>query len=507
MKTKKQIDRLFREQFKDFDATPPPEAWENIKARLQEKKKERKVIPLFWLRATGVAALFALFFSVGNHFFNFNENNHITVEEDSFKKEHPDNNNLLENHLQNNTDKTFVSNENEIINTSEGKNNNEKKNNTISNKQAVKKSIANNPIKKDKSEVETNNSKTYNAIANSQKENQTKGKNSSAVENSTSNKKEAIAVVKNQNETNKLENKETIKNIKQSEKSIEEVGIAKTEEESVKESNKKSLIEYLKEKEVEEELLANTDNSFDERWAVSPNFAPLYYNTFGDGSSIDTQFSNNSKSGDVNYGYGVQVSYAINDKLSVRTGLNKVDLSYVTNNIEFVGAGIDQGLSSINYGNSSNIILVGTVGSLNTDSEFPIVDGNGTVIIPRNGNAIPGSMTQSIDYFEIPLELKYGLVNKRFGVNLIGGMSTLLLNNNEISVQSSGFKTIIGEANNLNDLSFSTNVGIGLDYKISKRFIFNIEPMFKYQLNPYSDSNVNFKPYYLGVYSGFSYKF
>jgi hypothetical protein len=83
----------------------------------------------------------------------------------------------------------------------------------------------------------------------------------------------------------------------------------------------------------------------------------------------------------------------------------------------------------------------------------------------------------------------------------------LFLGNNEISVKADNFTDVLGEANNLSTVSFSTNVGLGLDYKLSKKFTFNIEPMFKYQLNPYTDSSVNFKPYYLGVYSGLSFKF
>ncbi|HZH70454.1 MAG TPA: hypothetical protein VFD80_08395, partial [Flavobacteriaceae bacterium] len=111
------------------------------------------------------------------------------------------------------------------------------------------------------------------------------------------------------------------------------------------------------------------------------------------------------------------------------------------------------------------------------------------------------------NYYEIPLELEYAIINTKFGVNLIGGVSTLFLGNNEISVKSENFSSALGEANNLSNVSFSTNVGLGLDYKLSQRFIFNMEPMFKYQINPYTDSSVNFKPYYLGVYSGLSFKF
>jgi len=42
---------------------------------------------------------------------------------------------------------------------------------------------------------------------------------------------------------------------------------------------------------------------------------------------------------------------------------------------------------------------------------------------------------------------------------------------------------------------------------MSSKFRLNVEPMFKYQLNPYTDSSVSFKPYYLGVYTGLSFKF
>ena len=83
----------------------------------------------------------------------------------------------------------------------------------------------------------------------------------------------------------------------------------------------------------------------------------------------------------------------------------------------------------------------------------------------------------------------------------------MFLGNNDVSVEAGDFSSTLGEANNLSSVSFTTNVGLGLDYKISKKFKFNVEPMFKYQLNPYSDSSVDFQPYYIGVYSGLSYKF
>lgn len=67
MKEQKNIDRLFQERFKDFEAHPSPEVWAKIKDRLDQKKK-RKVIPLWW-KLGGAAALLALLFFVGNLYF------------------------------------------------------------------------------------------------------------------------------------------------------------------------------------------------------------------------------------------------------------------------------------------------------------------------------------------------------------------------------------------------------------------------------------------------------
>ena len=45
-----------------------------------------------------------------------------------------------------------------------------------------------------------------------------------------------------------------------------------------------------------------------------------------------------------------------------------------------------------------------------------------------------------------------------------------------------------------------------VDYKISKSWYLNVAPMFKYQFNTYSGNSGNFRPYIIGVYSGFIIK-
>ena len=68
MNDKKHIDRLFQEKLKDFEAVPNDAIWESIKLKLHEKKRKRRVIPLWWQMA-GVAAVLALLFTIGNSIF------------------------------------------------------------------------------------------------------------------------------------------------------------------------------------------------------------------------------------------------------------------------------------------------------------------------------------------------------------------------------------------------------------------------------------------------------
>ncbi len=482
MKTKKQIDRLFKEQFKNLETAPPSSVWENIDAALEKRKNKKRVVPL-WYKLAGVAASLFIILSVGSLFFNSSEDSQITSEDSienvESKFSDPNSNSLKPSEK---SSDALVEN-----NHTTQKNSNSNNLNTGSKTNKLNSQIS-----------ETTSSNESELVKDS--------KNNSVSNSSKSDENEAFTDIAEVSKS-KIEEKETDKDYI-SNTTFVETTIANTDvtEEDTSEENKKSLIEYIAEK--NEEALAVENSEIENKWEVSPNFAPVYYNTLGDGSSIDPQFSNNSKSGDINYSYGVKVSYAINDKLSVRTGFNKVDLSYSTNNIEFaVASSFEDGLQAVNYKNKDIIVAVGPRGSLTPPpAGTPTMTEDGIQIVPRNG-ITSGSMKQELDYFEIPLELKYNLTNNRLGVNLIGGLSTLLLNNNQVSVLSNGFQSEIGSANNLNDLSFSTNIGLGLDYKLSNSFVFNLEPMFKYQLNTYSDNAIDFKPYYLGVYSGFSYKF
>ena len=109
-------------------------------------------------------------------------------------------------------------------------------------------------------------------------------------------------------------------------------------------------------------------------------------------------------------------------------------------------------------------------------------------------------------HLEIPLELEYFLVDKQVGISLIAGASTFFLQENEVTLNSANFNGSLGPANNLNQVSFSANLGIGFRYRLFSQFEFDLNPIFKYQLNTYEDV-INLKPYHFGIYSGLRFEF
>ncbi|RED48893.1 porin family protein [Seonamhaeicola aphaedonensis] len=506
MGEKKHIDRLFQEGLKDFEASPSRAVWKNIEANLNKKKK-RRVIPIWW-RYAGVAALLLLLLTIAGIFKGdsntiipakivtediINTTNTNTKTPDSF-----DNNN------------TVIVNSGEgeqVISESNFKNTEPPLNNVVSQSETtiagtaasknVNESIIVNKLKgnlnkeqntlvtvKNKTETGISNNLTNNnAVALAQSEDNSKKliQNKAAETNSVLNNN---LVVQNENDPNENKSEAIAENKK------EDIETHLTIEEALEESR---------------ELLEDTKKT--NRWAVVPNAAPVYFNTLGEGSSIDQQFNGNPKSGDVNMSYGITASYALNDKISIRSGINKVNLGYNTNNVVVFQT---TGLSSSVNNSLQNISTKSNSNQFATSENISFVSGESLnkSSVPESFALTNSSINQSFGFIEVPLEIQYALSNNKFGVNVIGGFSSFFLNSNEIfSEAENGSRTFLGEATNLNKISYSANFGFGFRYKFSEKIDLNLEPMFKYQINTFNNTSGNFTPIIIGVYTGFAIKF
>jgi hypothetical protein len=260
---------------------------------------------------------------------------------------------------------------------------------------------------------------------------------------------------------------------------------------------KKEVAEKPEEKKAAEEKDSKEKKETRSKWVVSSTFSPVYMNLNGSGSALDSKFAENSKSYQTSMSYGVGVKYAINNKWSVRTGVNALNFEYNTNDIIYYYSNNGAGLEHVNEnGTGAGIVIE------NQNPKGIAYNDDGMVTTRYKGN-----INHRINYIEVPMELSYKILNKKFGIDVIGGVSSMFLNDNRVSLVSSESNLNVGEANNLNKLHFSTNVGLGLRYNFMKTFQANIEPMFKYQINTYNGDAGNFKPYFMGVYSGISFSF
>ncbi|WP_299185977.1 hypothetical protein [uncultured Aquimarina sp.] len=566
MNDKKNIDRLFQEKFKDFEVSPNDDVWGKIQDRKNKDRKRIIFIP-FWYRIAGVAALLAIILSVGSVFFtenpiedtivsteteeeqndvkplssedknldsknsndalvNASDNNEFEFNDGTSENDKTTNQAITENSLiDDNNEKTSSSKSEGKIDftTNSFKNPSVNKNDTesITSINETKKEInnINNDYLKKNQTTDKQKITNTDAITDLQKtdtpQENTNKKTSVFKETNTENTiAENILSIGNKKQQQSIEIKDNtdfkdseglIKNTKESiatnsestknRKMVSEEAINQNSD-----SGKKSIFDAIKEKEDKEAVIATAEDKMIKRWNIAPNIAPVYYDSFG-GSSIDSQFSDNNKQGEVNLSYGIQVAYAINKKLIIRSGVSKVDVGY---NTEDVGFGIAS-LSRENGISNTQSIVVSDYQNGSVSLAPPPGDVNSEILVKSQN---PGLLNHSIGYIEVPLELKYALTSSKIGIHMIGGVSTLFLEDDEVSIIAGSFRNEnVSREQTVNDISFSGNIGIGFDYKLSDKFKINMEPIFKYQFNGFNNSADNFKPYYFGVYTGVSFRF
>ncbi|GAL65505.1 hypothetical protein [Jejuia pallidilutea] len=346
MGDRKHIDRLFQERFKDFEAHPDDAVWDNIKAKLNEKKKKRRVIPIWW-RYAGAAALLLLMFTTGTLLLNNSNTEQITPQiVDTEKKGEKE----TTNNKSQNINSTIVNDANTpvISNVKENKVESTQPSNTY-------KTVIENPLKSTKHSPSVANSNNTKDVINT--------KTSSGVSKNKALLKKDTPKNIAYNSKNKIEekNNSTLKNktdiidnevhsptqnstaiaaaIKNSKTDTASNNNKKKETTEVATNNPKEKPQSIEDAIEENKLLLeeeNTEVATSNKWSIAPNAAPVYFSSLGKGSTIGADFNENSKSGEVNMSYGLNASYALNNRLTIRSGINRVNLGYNTNDVWFL---------------------------------------------------------------------------------------------------------------------------------------------------------------------------
>ncbi len=566
MSEKKSIDKLFKEQFKDFEMQPNDEVWKNIKQKLNKDKRKRRVVPIWW-KLAGVAAVLLLLLTAGNFIFkDFSESNlpnsNTVVDSKEDSKAEKEINSSVETTENNSV--SDLSPENEVENKSSNSKNN------IQNVVADTKSNidhsgdndagTNKITSKISSEEKRENINTaiVESGSNTSETHADEGQDKNPLEKSSlliDKDKNTEVVAYDQGNLPKKENEEITgstsqKTVAQTENLSNSKSNKNSENATIDTSDADALISESKrdtdaavtdnktaaqlESQIENDSTQNIENknAIEEaiallndtedvekeeeeklnRWSVSPSIAPVYFNSLNkSGSSLDDQFRNNQKEGEVNMSYGVAGSYAINKKLKIRAGVNRVELGYRTNDV-FVFDNANAVIPSASLAAQSPVSQQ-QFSNINIDASHAQNSYLSAANISRSSapellfNKEQISLDQSLGFIEVPIELEYNLIETKFGLNLIGGFSTFFLNNNDLFAIENGNSTYFGEATNVNDMSYSANFGLGLNYYFTKQLRFNLEPTFKYQINTFNNTSGDFNPYFIGLYTGLSFKF
>jgi hypothetical protein len=219
----------------------------------------------------------------------------------------------------------------------------------------------------------------------------------------------------------------------------------------------------------------------------------------------------------ISYSGGVAFAYKINKRFSVQSGLYYSSLG---NEL----SGISSYSGFYNYDrtkNDHNFEVLTTNGTVYTStSDVFLIDKISTIRISTNYTSdvfdptkanlkyLDNSLTQSFSYLELPLFLKYKLVDKTLGLNVIGGLSSNFLVNNAVYSSLNGGKYLVGKTEGVNPIAFSSSLGMGMEYNFSKSISLNLEPTFRYYINPFTGADgMRIHPYSFGIFSGLSYKF
>lgn len=254
-------------------------------------------------------------------------------------------------------------------------------------------------------------------------------------------------------------------------------------------------------------------------WEVGAQVSPVY--NVSNASHSKGYASNmlaSGSSGPAELGGGLSVAVKAGKRLSVQSGVYYSALGQTSGNSASSAGNLMSDFApeylatNVDFDVKNNQLVVngpaGMIKMAGVPAGVDLVTNIEEKALQGNAMISQIEMSQNFEYIEIPLYLRYALLNKRFGLDMIGGVSSNVLVGNQTFIRSNSVRTQVGETENMEPVSYSGSVGIGLKYGFSKHIFLNVEPRVKYYFNSLSNNNdVELRPYSIGFYTGLSYRF
>ena len=505
----KDIDKLFREKLQDYEQQPPSFILENVLAGVAATRRKR--IFLYW-RVAGVAAALLLAFVAGwqvNHINQENLNQIVVVKQDSSPQ-------TLKG-IPSVPEKGTVENQISPADTS------------VRHRVPQFASAEDTPS--------TSRSKKLEPLARemSQPEGH-RGPLSATAEDTpltSPDRIESLASTSIQEERKTLaEPLETIStddsSLPQSPKAITPQVVSnnqlagkldeKKKETPVKDEQELTIDQQIMEQN-QQQLQAQKAKGRKAHWLVGAQVSPAYsVNRSSHSAEYAGDMLNTSSNTPVELGGGLSVEYKPGKRWSLQSGVYYAGLGQSSRNgsqasrslDSFAEAGSDYLNAPVNMDNSK--MMINSQAGVIELKSIPtgLVVGNNLEDKSMTSAVVVSDarFIQNFQYIEIPLYLRYNVIDARFDVELMGGVSSNVLIGNDTYLESSSGKTLVGKTQDMQDINYSGTVGLGLKYGVSRRIFLNVEPRVKYYLHSLNtNSAVTYKPYTIGVYTGISYQF
>jgi hypothetical protein len=254
-----------------------------------------------------------------------------------------------------------------------------------------------------------------------------------------------------------------------------------------------------------------------QRWSIAALASPAYYSEFTTGNDYLASQLKSSEDNVMSYSGGVSFAYKVNKRFSIQSGIYYSSIGQVVEGVSaYTGFQVfdfskgDRNFevlttNGIIYTTNADVFLLGQgpVEKIMTNYSNDVFDP-----VKSNLSYLGENLRQNLSYLELPVLMRYKIVDRTIDLNLIGGISYNMLIANSVSTVIKGEKYMVGETDGLNPLSLSSSLGMGMEYSISDKFTLNVEPTFRYYMNPFSNiAGMNVHPYSFGIFSGVSYKF
>ena len=270
----------------------------------------------------------------------------------------------------------------------------------------------------------------------------------------------------------------------------------------------------------------NNNNEKDNAWILGAHVSPGYSAHSSSYSSDYSQNMNEVQNGGVsNVGGGISIQYKTGKRLSIESGV------YYAQNSQSAGTSNslfsapmydyapDMNLSADapSYANNvsvtrDGIVMNSTAGvvkmkgmpagaEINAKTES-LSDSYATTMVSD------GEFSQVFDFIEIPVYLRYKLLDHKFGIDLMGGLSAGMIVGNNAYMENDYGRQNIGSTEDISSVNISGTLGLGFNYDLGRHFSLAMEPRINYFLNSINTNpDIDYKPYRFGWFTGVYYTF